>query len=76
MEPLKHDERIISLLSSLRWQMVYLLRIFQNLYPQLLTTPQTTIYAILCLFDLILYVQSTIFQLYRDGSSWAEPVLS
>ena len=29
-----------------------------------------------CLFDLILYVQSTIFQLYRDGSSWVEPVLS
>ena len=31
----------------------------------------------LCLlFDLILYVPSTIFQLYRDGSSWVEPVLS
>ena len=29
-----------------------------------------------CLFDLILYVLSTIFQLYRDGSSWVEPVLS
>ena len=29
-----------------------------------------------CLFDLILYVPSTIFQLNRDGSSWAEPVLS
>ena len=28
------------------------------------------------LFDLILYVQSTIFQLNRDGSSWVEPVLS
>ena len=28
------------------------------------------------LFDLILYVPSTIFQLYRDGSSWDEPVLS
>ena len=26
--------------------------------------------------DLILYVPSTIFQLYRDGSSWVEPVLS
>ena len=33
---------------------------------------------ILCfvLFDLILYVPSTIFQLNRDGSSWVEPVLS
>ena len=29
-----------------------------------------------CLFDLILYVSSTIFQLNRDGSSWIEPVLS
>ena len=28
------------------------------------------------LFVLILYVPSTIFQLYRDGSSWVEPVLS
>ena len=30
----------------------------------------------LLLFDLILYVPSTIFQVYRDGSSWVEPVLS
>ena len=30
----------------------------------------------LCLFDLILYVQSTIFQLNRDGSSSVKPVLS
>ena len=29
-----------------------------------------------CLFDLILYVPSTIFQLNRDGSSWVEPELS
>ena len=28
------------------------------------------------LFDLILYVQSTIFQLNRDESPWVEPVLS
>ena len=28
------------------------------------------------LFDLILYVPSTICQLNRDGSSWVEPVLS
>ena len=31
---------------------------------------------LVCLFDLILYVQSTIFQLKRNGSSWVEPVLS
>ena len=29
-----------------------------------------------CLFDLILYVPSTIFQLNKDGTSWVEPVLS
>ena len=29
-----------------------------------------------CLFDLILYIPSTIFQLNRDGSAWVEPVLS
>ena len=29
-----------------------------------------------CLFDLILYVPSAIFQLNRDESSWVEPVLS
>ena len=29
-----------------------------------------------CLFNLILYIPSTIFQLNRDGSSWVEPVLS
>ena len=28
------------------------------------------------LFDLILNVPSTIFQLYWDGYSWVEPVLS
>ena len=31
---------------------------------------------IYCLFDLILCVPSTIFQLNRDGFSWVEPVLS
>ena len=30
----------------------------------------------LCLFDLILYDPSTIFQLKMDESSWVEPVLS
>ena len=29
-----------------------------------------------CLFDLILYIPSTIFQLNRDRFSWVEPVLS
>ena len=30
----------------------------------------------ICLFDLILYVPSTILQSNRDGSYWVEPVLS
>ena len=38
--------------------------------------PDPVIYTGLRLFDLILYVPSTIFQLNRDGSSWVEPVLS
>ena len=36
----------------------------------------TITFQIVCLFDLIIYVPSTIFQLNRDGSSWVEPVLS
>ena len=32
--------------------------------------------SLFCLFYLILYVPSTIFQLNRDRSSWVEPVLS
>ena len=30
----------------------------------------------ICFFDVILYTQSTICQLYRGGSSWVDPVLS
>ena len=37
---------------------------------------ETALLFVFCLFDLILYVPSTIFQLNRDGSSWVEPVLS
>ena len=33
-------------------------------------------YCFVCLFDLVLYIPSKIFQLCRDGSSWVEPVLS
>ena len=33
-------------------------------------------FTIFCLLDLILNVQSTIFQLNKDRSSWVEPVLS
>ena len=37
---------------------------------------KTEDYLVRFLFDLILYVPSTIFQLCREGSSWVEPVLS
>ena len=36
----------------------------------------TLFFDMICLFDLILYVPSTIFQLNRDGSSLVEPALS
>ena len=37
------------------------------------TMIQVSYSMLLCLFVLILYVLSTIFQLNRDGSSWVEP---
>ena len=33
-------------------------------------------FLVICLFDFILYVPLTIFKLYRDESSWVEPVIS
>ena len=44
--------------------------------PELKNNPENFHQCFVCLFDLILYVPSTIFQLCRDGSSWVEPVLS
>ena len=41
-----------------------------------LVEAESNLEEVFCLFDLILYVPSTICQLYRDGSSWVEPVLS
>ena len=41
-----------------------------------LTSGYELFFYMICLFDLVLYVPSTIFQLNRDGSSWVEPVLS
>ena len=46
------------------------------IYHMIVKLIKNRILYIICLFDLILYVQSTIFQLYRDGPSWVEPVLS
>ena len=45
-------------------------------YGEFLTTYYALHMSFVCLFDLILYVPSSIFQLNRDGSSWVEPVLS
>ena len=42
----------------------------------MLLTDLEILIIVICLFDLILYVPSTIFQLNRGGSSWVEPVLS
>ena len=52
----------------------------QLLFLQALDLKSTNLPLIHCgphllLFDLMLYVQSTICQLNRDGSSWVEPVL-
>ena len=44
-----------------------------NIHPELIVRYNIGLF---CLFDLVLYVPSTIFQLNRDGSFWAEPVLS
>ena len=58
-----------------------LISLFQN-YTQLVLTYILQIFFVqkksscLFLFDLILYVPSTIFQLCRDRSSWVKPVLS
>ena len=50
------------MVKGLESRMRYLVKVFE--------------YTGFCLFDLILYVPSTIYQLCRDGSSWVEPVLS
>ena len=59
---------VIFIVFLLLLHVVFWVRCGTRLYPFL-------IFAV-CLYDLILYVPSTIFQLYRDGSSWVEPVLS
>ena len=41
-----------------------------------LTLSEALFKIFVCLFDFILYVPSTIFQLNRNGSSWVEQVLS
>ena len=47
---------------------------FQTVCKDYRQTDRVNLFAYL--FDLILYVPSTIFQLYSDRSSWVEPVLS
>ena len=55
------------------WVVTRKLQDFQAVHEKLIQVYKKTF---LCLFVLALYVLSTIFQLYRDGSSWVEPVLS
>ena len=56
--------------------MVCLMRQMVTVQRLLIKLTLKQVYMFVCLFDLILYVPSTIFQLNRDGSSWVEPVLS
>ena len=70
---------LIALLNLSSWCLVMVERLFLTvprgcLQFVIVVFPDHT--HLLFLFDLILYVPSTIFQLCRDGSSWVEPVLS
>ena len=57
------------------WIIYYIKKVFETRKEVL---NDTTIYLSIhpSIFDLILYVPSAIFQLFRNGSSWVEPVLS
>ena len=55
---------------------IFYLRTYTDEEQTTVVTGRLQINSEFCLFDLILYVPSTIFQLNRDGSSWGEPVLS
>ena len=50
---------------------IYVIRVYYCLFCLFVR-----VFLFVFLFDLILYVPSTFFQLNRDGSSWVEPVLS
>ena len=50
--------------------------LWNDVYPRCILARKRSKCLFVCLFDLILYVPSTIFQLKRDGSSRVEPVLS
>ena len=57
---------VIGMLNYVSYQFVLVLSILRPKKP----------FGLICLFDLIVYVPLTIFQLYRDGSSWVEPALN
>ena len=44
--------------------------------PQNMLSAAVVIGTLFCLFDLVLYIPSTIFHICRDGYSGVEPVLS
>ena len=66
------------LMFSIATALLLISSIHLAMHPRFIVSTQREESISICqiLFDLILYVPSTIFQLNRDGSSWVEPVLS
>ena len=58
------------------WLVLVLAETAASSYKKESHSAHPTVNSDFCLFDLSLYVPSTMFQLNRDGSSWVEPVLS
>ena len=80
LEDLKVPRRSPDLLNNVKigqgqLQLIMELFLFYHIWG-LLTFWSSDLNNLICLFDLILYVPSTIFQLNRDWSSLVEPVLS
>ena len=71
-DPFRITERLLSGLKN----QIKIKQTNKTTIHQLSVKVQINSHVNLFLFDLILYVPSTIFQLNSDGSSWVEPVLS
>ena len=81
-------EKKVKLLGSQHYNLISMINLIQMEFPSCIPyvglnivlnisrTSVKIVFFLFCLFNLILYVHSTIFQLNRDGSSWVEPVLS
>ena len=66
------NESLLQVIISLLQVIISLLQVIISLLQVIISLLQV----IISLLQVILYVQSTIFQLNRDGSSWVEQVLS